>query len=345
MADMSNKSSLNDDKPPRRRRRIRLVLKIITAMLGIVGTLCLWQFYRENQKPIVIRELASAGDQPLGAEIMVPSWFIGSNDLGHGRTLVRISAPNAGLNPRPDNDAFLEEIHRWDSHRSLDSVDASNAQTVATGPFPDCKILLFIESAITESMCAKISLVESLEKLELVCSAIESSSFEHLSRMPNLKTLIIYGNPGINLSRVSELKQLENLILVGVSVTDEIINGNLERLTSLELHYCELSESSFRRAHELQNLTTVHFYGEVIDDEQFTDFCTLKNLRTLSLCDTPINDAGLNKLAASSNLRNLDLVNDVCSASAVDDLTKQMPELQVTWLYLPMPTQKGPVQK
>jgi len=134
----------------------------------------------------------------------------------------------------------------------------------------------------------------------------ETERFNLFSFMPNLKSLHLRQCEEIerHSDRLSVLKKLEVISLLGVSPTDSLSwLGRMKRLSSIYLFYGSKGDIDLRPLSSLTNLQTLFIQGCKIDD--LSPLSGLAQLRTLTLTDCSIKDA--RPIAAIGSLFDLDL--------------------------------------
>jgi hypothetical protein len=123
----------------------------------------------------------------------------------------------------------------------------------------------------------------------------------HLPAFPRLKRLLIREEAtDRTLEAAGRLRELENLIVRGVSMTDEGLRhlGRLSRLQSLYVQSSLITDAGVRHLVVLDKLETLTLRGTQVTDRGTTALLELKSLRSLSLDGRHITENGLEMLRA-----------------------------------------------
>jgi internalin A len=111
------------------------------------------------------------------------------------------------------------------------------------------------------------------------------------------------------LDRLTDLRQIQSMNLIGNRVTDRTL-AHLENLTTLKflmLQDTTISDAGLFHLRTLANLKTLYITNAGIGDEGLTHLRELTNLEQLTLCGFAISDAGLASLRSLTKLKSLTL--------------------------------------
>lgn len=201
------------------------------------------------------------------------------------------------------------------------------------------------------------SVSELYGKTELSLLANSCSDLKPLTKLPNLKNLIISVYKGDDENNISQLKELRNLESLNLELCELKGFSSLYTLTSLkrlELNNNDIHDlsviCSFKKLKHLkilqQNLLNIEFLGsldflEVLDVgrsfgifnyNSISDIKVLANLRMLQKLNLTGNCiTNIDPLKNLSNLRELNLQNNPVSIKDIDKLQKSLPNCLIIY--------------
>ena len=214
---------------------------------------------------------------------------------------------------------------------------------------------------ITDEGFDKLAGLQRLELLSIGSNRLDGGALEVLKLLPGLRSFDLRGvqrvDSGIwglalnrvNMQRISELTQLEELLLGGATITDvgtdrpgrddaereelpdvELLAA-LKKLKTLDLSRQPLTPADLGFLRSLPALTELNL-GQCVqlDDRAAEVLAALPKLKTLYLAGSGLTDAGLARLGAL-RLERLALGGVGISGAAVEGYRAAHPDTQVTW--------------
>lgn len=177
----------------------------------------------------------------------------------------------------------------------------------------DCMKILAAMPALEQIRCgqtrigdaglAHLANLESLRAIDLSdCNRVTGEGVAHLSRLPNLKFLKVWG-PQIDDNSMDSIALMTSLEVLGLNDT-------------------QVTDSGIEKLDQLEKLKEVHLVRTRTGDRSLAILSRMPDIHTLRLRDTEITDVGLESLTSLKNLRKLDLsennspgITDACVGS------------------------------
>ena len=289
MADrMTTSADPTIDKPPRRRRRWPVALKIFGGVLLVLGVCSGWILWRGYRQLVAIEKIEGSvkwgvrivridrlGSPPVVTDPVGPMWFRKRLGGERMRMFDRVTEVNLDLSSRDPE--LLQEIGRWSDVSSL---------TIQ----PDAKSRLeFIAKTPAEVRNSRMQLAKS--------NRTSGCGFEHLRGLTNLKILDIY-IPNATDRDFDWLERAPNLVELHIedaAITDAtaIPIGKLSRLEYLSLPNTLIGAEGLRSIGALTNLDHLELSATRVSDAGLAHLKNLTALNHLDLDLTEITDAGL----------------------------------------------------
>ncbi|CAL6005785.1 leucine-rich_repeat protein [Hexamita inflata] len=205
----------------------------------------------------------------------------------------------------------IENIRTYQHLRDLyiklyDDIDTTPLQQLTnlhTVKFEQCKNLIINFKS------------ESIKDLLLYCCILKSvDSFQ----LPNLEILGISYFSAVNMDNINQFQNLKELDLSGSQGLDLSVLQDLTQITSLNLSYCNLRDTTNMSEQAVQKLKYIRISPFEVQENHYIDIAPLKFLVQLEKLN--INYCKLNRidvLRYLTNLKKLDLADN----DDIDDIT------------------------
>jgi hypothetical protein len=162
----------------------------------------------------------------------------------------------------------------------------------------------------TDESINHIERLQNITTLMLYKTNVTSAGLEPVGRMRNLDSLTLFDNPLIGDEGLKKLvcqKNLRELRLIDAKITD---NGlahlrNLDGLRSLELDFCGITSAGIDHLIGLSTLRSLSLCGANIDEADIGKLSSLQGLDELTLCYTPFSDAAIPHVRKLRSLKRL----------------------------------------
>jgi hypothetical protein len=162
---------------------------------------------------------------------------------------------------------------------------------------------------VTDAGLEAIGRLSGLERLEIVHTRFTDTGAKHLAGLTNLRRLQL-GSRGATGAGVAPLRALKNL-------------------RELDLHDGLVSAEGVKHAAEIPSLRVLRLYAGPVKDEGFAPVARLTDLEMLIAQHLQITDESLKVLKELKKLKRLDITGNKVSDSAVAELKKALPGLEV----------------
>ena len=358
-AAITPRAASTPDKPPRRRWRWPVALKVFGGILVVLGAYSGWIVWRGYRQLVAIEKI-----EDLGGAVEVrhvgPDWLRRSVGDDHMRALDSVQGLRCKIDS-PDPQLFREigkwpEVSKieiffgdwdtqfWASDRSkmkkLLSKTAKRPSAPETG-FASLRHLSRLQKLgvcgplVTDSGWESIEFMENLVELSLCyCPITDSTAFHftNLKRLENLEVeFTLITDDG--LKHISNLTNLTRLDLTGTRITDAGLM-HLQKLTNLQyldLEVTDVTDIGLVKLAGLSNIQTLGLADTQISDAGLTHLSPFRDLRTLNLINTKITDAGITRLQTLTQLKTLQVYDTKVTAEGVKKLKLALPQLDVWW--------------
>jgi Leucine-rich repeat (LRR) protein len=343
------------DRPPRRRWRLPLALKMfvtLLAMLTAAGGWIIWRGYRQLAAIEQIEQSTSGGMKgEVKCEPIGPTWL--RKQLGADRMRMFDRVTQVGCYLESPNPELFREIGHWSDVTQLgiflgpmDQSEFKSLTTLAdfrrvvsqwaeqnreteTGfkhfrRSTQLKLLGFQGPLVTDRELDSIENFPNLTHLIFELAPITDVTARHFSKLKKLEflrvPLTLITDEGLR--HISELSNLNFLDLSGTQITDAGL-AHLQGLPNLEsvlLKGTEITNAGLAHLSRLPKLAGLGLDSEKIDDEGLRHISTLINVRILDLSRARITDSGLEHLQALTNLTSLTLTESRITDAGLEHL-------------------------
>ncbi|MBS0266894.1 MAG: hypothetical protein JSS02_33515, partial [Planctomycetes bacterium] len=249
------------DKPPRRRWRLPLAVKmcvVLLVLLTIAGGWIIWRGYRQLAAIEQIERSKSNGFKgEVKCEPIGPAWLRGQMGADRMRMFDRVT--DVGCYLESPNPELFREIGNWSDVVRLQIILGETHETE-----------FFEVNTLADFQQLQSERAEQNRETE--------TGFKHLRR----------------------LTQLKRLSFQGLSVTDRELDAleNFPNLTHLSFEFTPITDATARHFSKLKKLEVLRISETLITDEGLGHISGLNQLKTLDLRRTSITDAGLKHLQA-----------------------------------------------
>ena len=313
----------------RRRRRVRLGLRVLAALVLVLGAeLAYLARLVRVQREAVAAIVATGGN-------VLYDW-----EAPRGRPINRRAEPGA---PR-----WLVRALGWDWFGPVVVVHLGPTATDATmlhvGRLPRLTALIVPRgAAMTDAGAADLAGLVDLEQVNLGGTRITGAALRSLAGATNLAELSLAGTTirDRDCATIATHRGLERLDLARTAITDVGLAhlARLPNLQALRLGRTAITGAGLGQLATLDDLVDLRLPGTNVAD--LASFPPLPRLRRLDLADCPLTDAGLVHLRAAVTLKDVDLRGTRVTPAGLDSLRKARPELKINWTA-PAGTEKRP---
>jgi len=354
------------DKPPRRRWRLPLTLKMfvtLLAMLTAAGGWIIWRGYRQLAAIEQIEQSKLGGMKgEVKCEPIGPTWL--RKQLGADRMRMFDRVTQVGCYLESPNPELFREIGRWSNVTQLGiflgPMDQSEFESLKTPAdirhvvsqwaeqnretetgfkhfrrLTQLKLLAFQGPSVTDRELDCIENFPNLTHLIFELTPITDVTARQFSKLKKLEflrvPLTLIADEGLR--HISELSNLNFLDLTGTQITDAGLAHlqGLPRLESLILKGTEITNAGLAHLSRLPKLAGLGLDSEKIDDEGLRHIRALTNVRILDLTRARVTDAGFEHLQALTNIRSLTLTESRITDAGLEHL-QALRNLEVLYL-------------
>lgn len=354
------------DKPPRRRWRLPLVLKMFVTLLAVLAAVTGWIIWRGYRQLAAIEliERSKYGSMTgsVKCEPIGPAWL--RQQLGADRMRMFDRVTEVGCFLESPNSELFREIGHWSDVTQLgiflgptDKSEFKSLNTPAdfrrvvsqwaeqnreaeTGfkhlrRLTQLKILGFQGPSVTDRELDSIENLPNLTHLGFEFTPITDVTARHFSTLKKLEWLrvpfTLITDDGLR--PIGELSNLNFLDLTGLQITDAGL-AHLQGLPSLEglnLKGTEITNAGLAHLGRLPKLAGLGLDSEKIDDEGLRHISAMTKIRGLDLTRARVTDAGFEHLQALTNIRMLDLTESRITDAGLEHLQalKNLEELRL----------------
>ncbi len=176
-----------------------------------------------------------------------------------------------------------------------------------------------------------------LVKVRLENADLKAADLEHLSDLTNLEDLILTGTHTTDaaLGQLRGLTKLTSLILDRTQLTDVGLShlAGMTALKTLSLKHTSVTDVGLRHLEGLSNVKDLALEGTHISDAGLPHLLHLSALNILDLTNTTVSDAGLKQLQSLSQLESLRLNGTRVTDAGLKELAtfKKLHVLMLEW--------------
>lgn len=248
---------------------------VLALICGTLTTILGIGGYRYGQRKSLVRRIQKAG----GDVTYQDRWF-----------LPRVE--EAYLVGQENADPLVQELWRF---RSL-------------------KMLRIQPSHVSDESLRTLAGMKDLQELDLNWTSVSDAGIAHLTKLPNLKTIMImkshpplsktYCNPsqltGQSIEHLAKTPSLEKVIFWGAELSDADLAKmkSCPNLKEFWLIDCRLSNQSISGLQELHSLEYLDLSDNEIDDQAMAVLTKMPNLNYLSLARTKVSTEAANTFFA-----------------------------------------------
>lgn len=155
-----------------------------------------------------------------------------------------------------------------------------------------------------------------------------------LGHLTSIVSVMLYKNPLVRDEDLSQLTDLDSLIVLGLSgtpVTDQGMKtiGQIRTVERLDLQNSKVTGSGFRELQNLKLLKTLWANGLKVANEDIAFLTSCRQLEELSLSSSEINDGAVPHLKKLASLKVLNLRGTHISTKGIADLQNALPECKL----------------
>ena len=343
------------DKPPRRRWRLPLALKMFVTLLAVLTAATGWIIWRGYRQLAAIEQIEQSKPGGMKGEVKCepigPAWL--RKQLGAERMRMFDRVTQVGCLLERPNPELFREIGHWSDVTQLGiflgPVDQSKFKSLRTPAdfrhvvsnwaeqnretetgfkhfrrLTQLKILAFQGPAVTDRELDCLENFSNLTHLAFEFTPITDVTVQHFSKLKKLEwlrvPLTLITDEGLR--HISELSNLNFLDLTGTQITDAGLDHlqGLPNLVELYLKGTEITNAGLARLTRLPKLAGLDLESEKIDDEGLRLISALTNVRIVNLTRARVTDAGFEHLKALTNIRSLDLTESRITDSGLEHL-------------------------
>lgn len=197
------------------------------------------------------------------------------------------------------------------------------------------RVLNLWQTSISDNGLPYLGGIKNLEELELVATKVHGPGLIHLQGLVNLKKLSFGGTAefqGRQLSRLSELTNLEDLYLEGEGIRDEDLHHlpGYIHLQRLALTSTSISDKLLAELSQFMHVRMLDLSRTSIGDAGVTYLGRLTSLEDLDLSRTNITDAGLRSLEQLNGLERLNLLGTSATQAGIARFKSALPNCEIS---------------
>jgi len=283
-------------KPWWRRLQTRLSLRVLMALVLVMGGGLGWVVYRPSVQRRAVAAIRAAGGRvdyewdwnrphanQQGDKSRWPRWLF--NTLGPDYFGDVVGVYFTGPIVKAD-DALMAQIGRLHHLESL----------YLTGG-----------SGVTDAGLVHLRNLPRLERLGLSSTGVKGPGLIHIQGLTRLKNLDLINLPvaDADLAHLAGLTSLEDLMITGPGVTDAGMThlAGLTNLKTLQIVFGQITASGLVNLRSMSHLLFLNLAGTKVN--RLDPLSLPIEIQSIDLRDTPIDDAGLASVAAFLNLNSL----------------------------------------
>jgi len=299
-----------------KRTWFRFSLRTFLLLTIVVGGICGWLASVlarvQHQREIVKLVQASGGSVNYpheGVYAEVDSVSLGfSATADHTRRLRELSKLRAITVGVEVDDEMMAHFASVPSLEQLTLSGVKDADVlVHLQSLAELKSLMLFGSSFQNDELKSLPTLVSLRQLDLRDTGITSKGLQHLSKMPNLQGLTLYGCVGVDddgLQEIAKLTQLWGLSLYGTATADAglVHLQKLRELRVLDLRQTRVTDVGLRNLAGLKYLRNLSI-DDLKADSGLSALVDLPALEVLELLDCALTDDGLKSIGHLKNLR------------------------------------------
>ncbi len=199
----------------------------------------------------------------------------------------------------------------------------------------------FLRSSSSDSDAAYLASLKSLRSINFGQRKFSDNALKHLVGLENLRSVNLSLCPVTDrgLETLTGNRNIEHLDLTGTDITDLKPLGQFEKLKTLELAHCLVTDAQLVHLSQIGSLVELDLGSTEVTDVGVGHIAELDNLETLCLANDRITDSGASKLVNCSNLKWLQLAYSIgngwqpshchVSADVLRELKENLPGLNI----------------
>jgi Leucine-rich repeat (LRR) protein len=180
---------------------------------------------------------------------------------------------------------------------------------------------------ITDAELKKLTVFKELRRLDMgLCRAVTGTGFAEVKKFKHLEELNLLGTSITDAALadlLKELKELRTLRLSFTNISDAGLVGvlpDLKNLRMLELEETKITDRCLKQVGQLNDLKSLGLENTRITDVGLQDLKDMPALEHLSLAGTKVTDRGVRELNALKSLQALDLDRTAVTDACLQDL-------------------------
>lgn len=248
------------------------------------------------------------------------------------------------------SDTFVDTLLPFKDLRSL-RFSGKNGKTLIADPgitklaeLKNLKVLALDDLWVSTAALTALKPLTNLEELYLRGTLADDESCKVIASFPKLRKLRLARTQvsDVGLESLSTIKTLEELDLSEISVITNAGMDHLAKLTSLKklnLWRVQVSDEGILKLATLTRLESLNLDNSPMSNGGLPVLKNMNSLVFLHLGSTQLTDAAAPSLFHLKNLKELNITRTALasSASAVAELTKQLPNTKIRTEYVEQP--------